>query len=146
LIDKSQVRIVFYDGDCGFCSGTVRWLIRVDSKRVLRYSPTASELYRAMVADPGIDSVVYAQVASDQVFRAWFYSDAVIKIGLAMGGIHALGSGLLDIFPRAIRDAGYRFVARHRKEIAVNECLVPTEKTKALFIYDWADVSHQANL
>ena len=132
--------IVFYDGDCGLCSSTVRWLIRLDKKRVLVYSPISSELCRDIVKNPAIDSIVYAQIESRFAFRAWYYSDATIQIGFTLGGIYKMGGMLLRLIPRPIRDRGYQFVARHRKQIFASECLVPTVATRTLFLYTWSDI------
>lgn len=133
--------IVFYDGECGLCSSLVRWLLRADSRRLLKYSPIASELYRALVNDPAIDSMVYAQTKDGTNYRTWFYSDALIQIGFALGGVYILGGLGLSILPRPVRDWIYRAVARHRNQIAASECLVPTADTRSLFLYTWADVT-----
>ncbi len=136
-----MTRLIFYDGDCGLCSAVVRYLIRVDRARVFRYAPIASELYAALVHHPAMDSVVYAEIANGGAVRVWYFSDAVIQIGDALGGVHRVGGKVLALMPRALRDAGYRLVARHRKQIAGAACLVPTPETRLLFVERLADVN-----
>ena len=45
---KKVFSVVYYDGVCGLCNRTVRWLIRHDRKRILRYAPLQSELAREL--------------------------------------------------------------------------------------------------
>ena len=43
-------RIVLYDGVCGFCNGSVRWLIARDRDARLHYAPLQGETAAALRA------------------------------------------------------------------------------------------------
>jgi predicted DCC family thiol-disulfide oxidoreductase YuxK len=61
--------------------------------------------------------LVYAQVENETRFRAWYYSDAIIHIGFALGDPYKFGASLLTVMPRQVRDRIYQILARHRKKI-----------------------------
>ena len=108
--------VVLFDGDCGFCSATVRWTVERDPLARLRFAPIRSAAARRAVAlaDPDTD------------FDA--LPDAIVLVD--RGGVHTASSAVLRmarhlrfpypaltlalIVPRPLRDAAYRFFARNR--------------------------------
>jgi predicted DCC family thiol-disulfide oxidoreductase YuxK len=104
--------IVFFDGDCGLCSRTVRWLGRLDRREVLRFAPIRGET----AAEHGIDAppddggtMVVMRNDGERFER----SDAAIELCRALGWPWRLG-GVLRVMPRRMRDAAYDFVAKRR--------------------------------
>ena len=78
--------IVFFDGDCAFCSGTVRWLVLFDWRCNLRFSPLQGELARAKgleaLADPAGGTMVVLRESDGATFT---YSDAWLEVTRALG-------------------------------------------------------------
>lgn len=108
---RTPERIVFFDGVCGLCNRFVDHLLRIDRKHVLRFAPlqgtTAQELLPPGLAD-ALESVVYLR--DGEVIKD---SGAGLLILIELGGWRKLHRGWF-IFPRAVRDAVYRWLARHR--------------------------------
>lgn len=127
--------LVFYDGVCGLCNRTVRWLIRHDRNRLLRYAPLQSELARKL--PPGL---IPAGTPETIIFsdrnRHYTRSEAVIRIFMRMGGLYKL-SAACYIIPRPLRDAMYDWIARNRYRWfgRHDACPLPSPEERDLFIY-----------
>lgn len=124
--DKSHP-IILFDGTCAFCDRTVRLLNRLDRRSRLRYAPLESGaavyLFRTHNVPQSIDSIVLIHGGTARV-----QSDAAIGVARLLGFPWSLAV-VFKIIPRPIRDAAYRFVARHRYRVfgRVEACGLPTE-------------------
>jgi predicted DCC family thiol-disulfide oxidoreductase YuxK len=118
--------VLLFDGECGLCNRTVRWLLRIDRRGVLRFAPlqgaAAQEFLRAQGLPPDdFDSLVFvadwarrnepaAGVAAEKKFA--LRTDGVVAALRAVGARRR--AALLALWPRAVRDAGYGVVVRTR--------------------------------
>ena len=104
--------ILFFDGDCGLCQSTVRFLLKRDKRRKLKFSPlqgsTAQkvldkkwrvDLSTVVFYDKG---VVYTQ------------STAALRALSFLGGVYFLLSCTLLFLPLFLRDRAYQFIAARR--------------------------------
>jgi predicted DCC family thiol-disulfide oxidoreductase YuxK len=104
---------VYYDGACGLCHTTVRFLLSEDRTGAIRYAPFTSETFaseRDLPADLP-DSVV-VRVEDRLLVR----SAGVLVLGEACGGLWRALAVLVGLVPRVLLDAAYDRVAavRHR--------------------------------
>ena len=111
---NSQPLIIF-DGECGLCKRSVRFIRKRDRKGIFKYialqSLGVSDIEGIdihLITTP--DSVVFIQRG-----RIFYRSEAAIRILAAIGGICRLIIILL-IIPRRLRDYFYDLIAvnRHR--------------------------------
>jgi predicted DCC family thiol-disulfide oxidoreductase YuxK len=106
--------IVFFDGQCGLCSRSVRMLSRADKHQRLQFAPlqgeTAARLQLGEFASIENGSMVVWR-ESDQT--TLFRSDGVLELCRALGGFWRCGL-IARILPRPLREAAYRFIARNR--------------------------------
>lgn len=106
--------IVFFDGQCGLCSHSVRFLARIDRDQRLQFAPlqgeTAARLELGEFSSIENGSMVVRRESDGTTLLR---SDAVLEICRALGGIWKCGL-LLRLLPRACREVGYRFIARNR--------------------------------
>ncbi len=106
---------VFYDGQCGLCHHTVRFLIRLDPHgKTFRYAPlqgtTAEKMLPPMEDRP--DSV--AVLAENTLLVR---GDAAIKIGQTLGGFWRALAWCFSWLPKRCRDWLYNLIANHRYKI-----------------------------
>jgi predicted DCC family thiol-disulfide oxidoreductase YuxK len=125
--------VVLFDGVCNLCSGVVTALLRVDRRKVLRFASLQSEFGQRVIARHGLqkfDSVVFFN--SDRVSVE---SDALIAIGMALGGVWRLAV-IGRVVPRPLRDALYRWIARHRIGWfgQRDSCMMPTPDLRSRFV------------
>ena len=114
MAERGEPDLLFYDGGCGLCHRSVRFVAAADREGAFHFAPLGGEAFRARVpperraALP--DSIVVWR--ADGTLRV--RSDAAIHILLRLGGGWSLLAAVLDAVPRRLRDAGYDFVARRR--------------------------------
>jgi predicted DCC family thiol-disulfide oxidoreductase YuxK len=135
--DDTAEAIVLFDGVCNLCAGSVKRLIPRDPHARLRFaslqSAAGSHLRTSFAIAESEDSMV-AIVDG----RAYLRSDAALRVLRVLGGPYLVAAVLLQLVPRPIRDAGYRFVASHRFRWfgERNECWVPNPTLRARFLLD----------
>ena len=103
--------IVFFDGVCGLCNATVDLLLRADRHHRLLFAPLQGETAHARLglpADAPLDTLVLLD-AHGRHDR----SSAVLRIAHHLGGPWRV-LVVFRLVPRPVRDAVYRFIARHR--------------------------------
>lgn len=105
--------IVFFDGNCGLCARSVRYIRKRDKNKAFDYIPlqaTEAEQHignnQPQDIDP--DTVIFMQNG-----RFYYRSEAAIRIMMKLGGLNRLFSVFL-IIPPGIRDYFYDLVARNR--------------------------------
>jgi predicted DCC family thiol-disulfide oxidoreductase YuxK len=137
--------LVIFDGECGLCNGTVRWLLRHDQFDRLRFVASNSSRVAALLVHFGFDAatavgnsgtVLVAQALCTPAERMFIRSDAVVallrQLPLPWPGVGAI----LRIIPRPLRDLGYRLVARWRYRIwgRLESCPIPTADERSRFL------------
>lgn len=106
--------VLFFDGDCAFCSAGVRRAYKFDKHLQLKYSPLqgklAAEKGFTAHADKSGGTMVLLRESDGKVFLR---SDAAIELTRALGGWWRILS-VTALIPRFIRDGAYKWVANHR--------------------------------
>lgn len=127
--------IVLYDGVCGLCSRSVRFLIRRDRDRVLRYAPLQGETAAKLRAQhPEIPDVLSSVVLVDGGkvrlrSKAFLYASRYLTRPWRWGWY-------LRWLPGFLIDLPYRLIARLRYRIwgKVDLCELPAPAQAALFL------------
>ena len=104
--------VLFFDGECGLCNRSVRWLFRRDRRRALKFAPLQGDVAARALGPLPNDIHEWSIILWDED-GVHYESDAALRAVAAMGGPWRLASGLL-LVPRVIRNKAYRFVARNR--------------------------------
>ena len=106
--------VLFFDGDCAFCSNSVRQVVRFDKHARVSFAPLQGKLaaemgftHHAAAAD---GTMVLLREADGQVFTR---SGALIELARALGGGWRFFT-LARFIPKPLRDRAYRWIADHR--------------------------------
>lgn len=106
--------ILFFDGDCGLCSRSVRFLSNADTHDAIWFAPlqgtTAAGFELTTYASLTDGSLVLRRESDGKIYLR---SDASLEILRALGGWWKLLL-IAKIIPHPLREAAYRWVARHR--------------------------------
>ena len=122
--------VLFFDGDCGFCSKSVRRVYALDKDGIVDFAPLQGMLAREMglakFADKEGGTMVMLREEDGEKF---YKGDAWMVLGDALGGVWAVLAKVFGLFPKSVRDWGYDLVAEHRYLIAGknNACGMPEE-------------------
>ncbi len=128
--------IVLFDGSCGLCSRTVRFLLQRDARRRMQFAPLGSAAATEVLCARGVnpadlpDSVVVVDAAGVHV-RATAVLRHAPQQRAPWSWVRAF-----SLVPRPLRDLGYQFIARHRLRLFGRDdvCarLSPTDRARFL--------------
>ena len=121
---EDRVVIVFYDGDCGLCQRSIRFLLAADKKKALKFAPLNGETYRHYYQTPSTLTTVL--LYKDGI--TFQKSSAVFELGSLLGGIYKF-SYLLKSVPEKFRDWVYDRIAARRKAFV---CILMTPDPRFL--------------
>ena len=131
--------VLLYDGECGLCNRVVRRLLALDREGKLRFAPLQSPSAQAYLRAHGLptedfSTLVFVPDWPVNVAPPQLRTDGVIA-ALRAAGRPGL-AGLLAVFPRGVRDAGYKLVARLRYRIfgPWRACPLPRPEWSARFV------------
>ncbi len=131
MTDRTTGPILFYDGQCGLCDRTVRWVIARDHRGRVRFAPLDGETYAAVdhPDKPTDRSTIVVLTDTTLLTR----SDAAIHVLRMLGGPWQPLGAIARVCPRPIRDAAYRFVARHRLRVfgGAEACRLPDARERS---------------
>lgn len=127
--------VVLYDGVCKLCNGVVRFLLRHDPQARLRLATVQSPEGQALLAWAGLPQRHFDTVAVIRDDQVWVRSDAFFELVPQLSG-RWRWLGVLRYVPKAVRDAVYDFVARHRYRWFGRHahCQVPDARDQARFL------------
>lgn len=132
--------MLLYDGTCGFCARSVQFVLRHEGRGgTLRFArlegPLGTTLRSRHPELATIDSVLwYEPPTAGSPERLLWRSRGALRVARYLGGFWALLASLGALVPRPLRDAVYDWIARHRRELAADACLVPTPEQRARFV------------
>ncbi|MDQ6628374.1 MAG: DCC1-like thiol-disulfide oxidoreductase family protein [Pseudomonadota bacterium] len=105
--------IVVFDGHCVLCAGFARFLLRHDSRRLVRLLPAQTHLGRAIYHHYGLDPIKFKTNLLIADGRVWAKSAGTIRI-FALLGFPWSACQVLRLFPTGWLDRLYDAIARNR--------------------------------
>ena len=126
--------ILVYDGSCGFCSRSVRFLLRHERRHDLSFVTRNSELGKRLRRTHGLESVEsMLWIEGDQAFAE---SAAVMKAAGYLGGWWGRLAVLGSFCPSFILNGVYKFIAKNRRRLSSKApvCLVPSPEQRNRFL------------
>ena len=128
--------IILFDGVCNLSNASVQTVIKHDKHDYFRFASLQSDIgikllnqyQRSSLSTP--ESIVL--IEGNKVYQ---YSTAVLHIAGRLSSWHKILFPLL-IVPAFIRNAVYKFIAKHRYKWfgKLNDCWVPTPELKDKFL------------
>ncbi|HET6404100.1 MAG TPA: DCC1-like thiol-disulfide oxidoreductase family protein [Candidatus Thermoplasmatota archaeon] len=128
--------VLLYDGECGFCTRSVLFVHRRDPRGRVRFASLQSARGRALLAQHGVAPDMSTVVLLDGK-GAHLRSTAIVRTARLLRWPWSWAYAAV-LVPRPLRDALYRFVARHRHRFgpAVEACANPTPELRARMLDD----------
>lgn len=143
--------LVVYDGECGFCNRSIRWLLHRDGKDRMRFAPSTDpgvvELLAAHGMQPfglnpgaerdfGRETMLVFRNIGTPIEELLVRSNALLACLRVLPQPWRMLGALLRLIPRPFRETGYRFVARERYRIwgRYTACPIPTPEERSHFL------------
>ncbi len=124
--------IVIYDGNCGFCSRTVQFVLKNGDESIL-FTPLDSDTAKKIFNEQGRvepDMETFYFYEKGHLYersRAAFRLSAYLKFPYS-------GLAVLKWIPSVLTDPFYNLIARNRKKLAGESCLLPAQEEHKRFI------------
>jgi predicted DCC family thiol-disulfide oxidoreductase YuxK len=126
-----------FDGVCNLCSGSVRAVLALDRKGLIRFTPIQSAYGRQLALAHGVDP--------DQPTSFLFLDggQTLEKSAAILALLRRLGPpwswlAVIDVLPRAWLDVAYDWLAANRYRLMGKRstCMLPTPEQKARFVLE----------
>lgn len=126
--------VILFDGNCNYCTNTVLWLIKRDSKKQFLFTATGVPAGYTLLREKNLEHLQDTSVILLHNEKVYLKSDAVLRIAGQLPFYKFFF--FLILIPRFIRDWLYDIVARNRyKWFGRREtCFIPDEKLKERFL------------
>lgn len=126
-------KVVFYDGDCGFCNRSVQFILDHEKGDELHFcalqSGIAQDFFQKReFPKPDLSTFYYWDGE-----RLWERSSGALRVSRLLKWPWNWLSVFL-IIPRFIRDGVYNAVAARRHKLANAQCALPTPEQRKRFI------------
>lgn len=132
--------VILYDGLCGLCDRTVKFVLKHDREGKFLLAPRQSEYARALLVRRGRDpenmgSVILVRDAGTAAEVLLEKSDASLGIAETLGWPWKAAT-VARVLPRGVRDFFYGIIARYRYQIfgKFEQCRIPTGEERARFL------------
>ena len=109
--------LLFYDGGCGLCHLSVRFLLALDRKGALRFAPLGGKTFRELVPEAGRAALPDSLVLRTADGRLLVRSAAVLGSLRLLGGCGKALAGIARVVPTPLADRLYAAVARVRSRL-----------------------------
>jgi predicted DCC family thiol-disulfide oxidoreductase YuxK len=106
--------VIIFDGKCVLCSSFAQFILRKDRSARFRLLAAQSDLGNALYRHFGLDPMSYETYVLLQEGKAYFRSEASIRILDGLGGAWSLFATLARLVLASLRDALYDVIARNR--------------------------------
>lgn len=127
--------VILFDGICNFCNRWVDVVIKHDPHGVFRFAAQQSPGGQAMLRARRLSWTTPMSIVLLAGDRVYVDSEAIVRICARLRGPWR-ACALLAVIPRPVRDAVYRWIAKHRyRWFGVSEaCRVPAPDLAERFI------------
>jgi predicted DCC family thiol-disulfide oxidoreductase YuxK len=131
--------VLFYDGECGLCNRVVRRLLALDREGTLKFAPLQGPAAQAYLQSHGLPTADFSTLVFVPDWPAGAAAPLLRTDGV-IAALRAVGrpglASMLAVFPRFLRDAGYKFVAQVRYAIfgPWRACPLPRPEWAARFL------------
>jgi len=127
--------IVLFDGLCNFCSGSVLFIIKRDTKGYFRFAAMQTDAGEKIMQQFGIGENRPESIILVENNRIWYRSSAALRIARKLRHGWPLFYGFI-CFPPFVRDFFYDIIARNRYRWfgQKESCFVPSEEIRQRFI------------
>jgi predicted DCC family thiol-disulfide oxidoreductase YuxK len=130
---KYLQKIVFYDGECGFCNYIVGFILKYEKNESLYFSALQSELAQTLLVEKQgviLDLSTFYYLNNDILFKksnGFFSLLKELKYPVRFLRI-------FQFIPTFLTDKIYDFIATRRRKIQSPKCYFPTPEQRQRFI------------
>lgn len=127
--------VLFFDGVCNLCNGTVQFVIARDHEATVRFASLQSDFAQRQFSDLKIPAGYLNSIVLLEDDKVFYKSTAALRLCRHLSGVWPMLRWLL-IIPRPLRDLLYDLIARNRYRWFGKQetCWIPTAELRGRFI------------
>ena len=129
--------VLLYDGTCGFCTASVRFILAHERQRSLSFASLQGALASTIRSEHPwlneVDSIVWVEPTADGRRLVYVRSLAALRVARYLGGLWRF-LAIAYLVPRAARDRAYDAIARRRRRLLPDVCELPTASNRRRFL------------
>ncbi len=127
--------IIFFDGVCNLCTGSVQFIIKHDPKHYFRFASLQSEIGQQLLQENNLPTEEFGSFILFENGKVYTQSTAALRVAKKLNGLWSLLSVFL-IIPSFIRNGVYNWIAKNRYNWfgKKEECWIPTKELNDLFV------------
>ena len=111
-LDISNKTILFFDGNCGLCNRSVKFVLRKEKNHELFFSPLQSEFAKKILKQYNLAAEADSMILLEKG-KVYLQSSASLRTTKYLKGLWTLMM-IFIIVPPFIRNAIYNYVAKNR--------------------------------
>ena len=125
--------VVFFDGVCNLCQQSVRYLLKHDKKKVLKFASLQGAYAKKTLNAEHLKNLESLLFYNKKTL--YKKSDAVLELCKVLGGWHKLFL-VGYLLPKFLRNSFYSFIAKNRYRWFGHQeqCMVPTKDIQDRFL------------
>ena len=127
--------VVFFDGVCNLCNGTVQFLLKIDKHQRLQFGSLQGETAKRILLTYQISPEKLSSIIFIHQNKVYTESTAVLEICKVIGGAWRL-LYIFKVIPAFIRNGIYKRIARNRYQWfgKRSSCKIPTLSERGRFL------------
>lgn len=129
-----EKRIIFFDGHCNLCDGTINFIVSRDKNHLFYVASLQGKTATEVLAQSDIGKLETI-IFKDSDGKKYYRSQAVFRIFALLGGMFTVVSWF-RFLPRQFTDTIYDWISAHRYSFfgKKDHCRLPTSEEKAYFL------------
>ncbi len=135
MIDYLNKQIVFFDGVCNLCTGTVQFVLKRNTKKNILFASLQSATGQAFLAEYNLPAENFASFLFVENGKLYKQSTGALRMTRYLRGLWPILYGFV-IIPPFIRNGIYNWIAKNRYRWFGKEetCWLPTPELKSRFL------------
>ena len=137
MVDLSNTAnpIIFFDGVCNLCTGSVQFIIKHDPAHHFRFASLQSEIGQQVLREFNLPTAEFGSFILLEKAKLYTKSSAALRVTQKLNGAWPCLYAFM-IIPSFIRNVVYNLVAKNRYKWfgKKEECWVPTPELDNLFL------------
>lgn len=125
--------VLFYDGDCGFCQGSVQFILKHEKQALLKFAPLQGEFAKQHLPKQLTQDLNSLVVLSEG--KLYIQSDAILFVAQTLAFPYSLAK-IGKVLPANVRNKMYKVVAQNRFKLSKmsKSCKIPTTSERLRFV------------
>lgn len=127
--------VIFFDGLCNLCTGSVQFIIKHDTKHYFRFASLQCELGQQVLQQFNLPSDEFGSFILLEEGKVYTKSTAALRVTKKINGLWPILFSFI-IVPPFIRNWVYSFIAKNRYRWfgKKEECWIPNAELNNLFL------------